>query len=291
MKKILFYLLFFSWLGCNTAPRANQIHFTKIGGAVPNGVFITKNLQVDKSEISNIDWKEYLYWTERIFGKESEMYKHALPDTTVWELTAEPFQNLVSPYLRHPSYDKMPVVGISQAQAEQFGKWRSDRVFQAMLVQHGYIKLHADDYGDKHFTIEKYLAGKYRHYKPHKKVKAYPVFTLPTAAERDTILDYYQQHKVVGNETIISEETQSMLTSTYDSPVMASYPTDEKKNKIYHVKGNVAEWGKEKNTAYGGSWMEPESEILKTDKQTATKPTAGIGVRYVCRWKKIDNLN
>jgi len=37
----------------------------------PNTIKIEDNFYVDRTEIANIDWKEYLSWLKRIFGEQS----------------------------------------------------------------------------------------------------------------------------------------------------------------------------------------------------------------------------
>jgi sulfatase modifying factor 1 len=40
---------------------------------------------MDETEISNLHYREYLYWLDRVFGTDyPEVYKRALPDTLVW---------------------------------------------------------------------------------------------------------------------------------------------------------------------------------------------------------------
>ena len=40
---------------------------------------------MDKYEISNINWREYLHWMEVVFGATApELVQQVLPDTTVW---------------------------------------------------------------------------------------------------------------------------------------------------------------------------------------------------------------
>ena len=40
---------------------------------------------IDESEVRNIDYQEYLYWTSRVYGETyPEVWKRALPDTLVW---------------------------------------------------------------------------------------------------------------------------------------------------------------------------------------------------------------
>ena len=40
---------------------------------------------MDESEVSNKNWLEYVYWVNRVFGKDyPEVVKNSLPDTLVW---------------------------------------------------------------------------------------------------------------------------------------------------------------------------------------------------------------
>jgi gliding motility-associated lipoprotein GldJ len=47
---------------------------------------------------------------------------------------------LVENYLRHPAYRNYPVVGVSWLQANEYAKWRSDRVGEMVLQKEGYLE-------------------------------------------------------------------------------------------------------------------------------------------------------
>jgi len=64
--------------------------------------------------------------------------------------------------LRHPSYRDYPVVGVSWVQANDFCKWRSDRVNEQILVREGIIAHNPlGQIDDEHFTTEAYLSYQY----------------------------------------------------------------------------------------------------------------------------------
>jgi hypothetical protein len=48
----------------------------------PGTVWLKDSLFMDATEVKNLDYLEYLYWINRVFGKDS--IKAALPDTLVW---------------------------------------------------------------------------------------------------------------------------------------------------------------------------------------------------------------
>ena len=41
----------------------------------PSMVKIAENMYCDQAHITNVDWLEYLYWLEQIYGKESAEYQ------------------------------------------------------------------------------------------------------------------------------------------------------------------------------------------------------------------------
>ena len=46
---------------------------------------------------------------------------------------------MVNNYLRHPAFQNHPVVGVSWHQANNFSKWRTNRVNERILIEEGYI--------------------------------------------------------------------------------------------------------------------------------------------------------
>ena len=51
---------------------------------VPRRITVS-SYYLDQTEISNLNWGEYLYWVKRVYGVDyPELYKKALPDTLVW---------------------------------------------------------------------------------------------------------------------------------------------------------------------------------------------------------------
>ena len=98
---------------------------------------------MDRTEVTNLHWMEYVNWMRRVYNKSyPHIYKKCLPDTLVWRSPLSYREKFVDYYLRHPSYRDYPVVGVSWLQANDFCKWRTDRVNEAILVREGIIKWH-----------------------------------------------------------------------------------------------------------------------------------------------------
>lgn len=128
---------------------------------VPRRVTVS-SFYIDETEIRNIDYREYLYWTARVFRAEyPQVYQDALPDTLCWREELAYNDPYVEYYFRHPSYNDYPVVGVSWRQANEFCKWRTDRVNEAMLADGGFVELQNQAYGSDNFNTEAYLVGQY----------------------------------------------------------------------------------------------------------------------------------
>jgi gliding motility-associated lipoprotein GldJ len=117
---------------------------------------------MDETEISNVHYREYLYWTKRTFGADfPEIYRDAIPDTLVWRSELAYNDPYVEYYLRHPAYNDYPVVGVSWLQATEYCKWRTDRVNEMYLVENKHIKLNTAPLNENNFNTKAYLLGQY----------------------------------------------------------------------------------------------------------------------------------
>ena len=117
---------------------------------------------MDQTEITNFHWLEYLYWVSRAYNETYPMvYKNALPDTLVWRSKLGDNEKYVDYYLRHPAYRDYPVVGVSWLQANDFCKWRTDRVNEYILIREGVFRFNVDQRNENTFNTEAYYTGQY----------------------------------------------------------------------------------------------------------------------------------
>jgi hypothetical protein len=265
----------------------------------PDGIKITSNLYYDQTEVSNTNWREYEYWTKMVYGSNSVEYKSTLPDTLAWIDTTIYKGNVkclkwyISYYLRHPAFMDYPVIGITQKQAIDFSKWRSDRVMEFMLVTNNKIQWDSLPTPKTCFTIERYFTGNYKNIKPDTGFKYYPGFRLPTIAEWKRAVQYTDSvNKIICKDSIpkIWCDIEPCLTDTssrtYVTINVFSGFKSKKHLPIYNLRGNVGEWTSEDGVSIGGGWADKRQIILAQDTFHVKKPNAWTGFRNVCEWKK-----
>ena len=123
-----------------------------------------QSFYMDETEVTNMMYLEYLDWLKRVYPPDnpsySTIYYGALPDTLVWRNRLGYSEILVENYLRHPAYRNYPVVGVSWLQANEYAKWRSNRVGEILLQTEGYLKRDSnllDVNAESNFNIDTYV--------------------------------------------------------------------------------------------------------------------------------------
>ncbi|MFC2089928.1 SUMF1/EgtB/PvdO family nonheme iron enzyme [Bacteroidota bacterium] len=128
---------------------------------VPRRVTVS-SFYMDETEVSNVNYREYIYWLDRIFGlNNKQVVLNALPDTLVWRDIMAFNEPMVEYYFRHPAYNEYPVVGIDWPQANNYAMWRTDRVNEKMLIDEGIMEFETGQQDDINFNTEAYLFGIY----------------------------------------------------------------------------------------------------------------------------------
>lgn len=96
---------------------------------------------MDKYEVTNLGWREYVDWMSYVFGEyNADIVEATIPDTLVWRNEMAYNEPYVDSYFRHPAYSFYPVVGVSWDQAMAYCQWRTDRVNERLMVEGKYLE-------------------------------------------------------------------------------------------------------------------------------------------------------
>ena len=129
-----------------------------------------RSFYMDETEVTNTEYKFYLEWLAQVFPPSQDNYKHiykaALPDTLVWREQLGFNEILTKTYLRHPSFQDYPVVGVSWIQATNYCKWRTEVANERILIEQGVLNnIYEDDSlkveGKDHFNTDTYFSNPY----------------------------------------------------------------------------------------------------------------------------------
>ncbi len=156
---------------------SSEISIEKLGNP-PGTEQIAENVYLDKENISNLSYREFLFWMNKKYGASSQEYNSIVPDTILFKKPNNNNSILGDYYFRNPKFQEMPVIGVSINQAKQYSKWRSDRVMEWTLIKYGIIKLNQNAPKDSVLTIEKYFAGQFYNIKPSPYLLYYPEYQL-----------------------------------------------------------------------------------------------------------------
>ncbi|HRG54361.1 MAG TPA: SUMF1/EgtB/PvdO family nonheme iron enzyme [Bacteroidia bacterium] len=129
---------------------------------IPRRVTVS-SFYIDQTEVRNLDYLEYLHWTERVFSANFyDIVRKAYPDTLCWRDRLAYNEPYVDYYLRHPAYRDYPVVGVNWLQASDFCAWRTDRVNEFILIREGILEHAPSPTENDYFNTDQYLAGKWQ---------------------------------------------------------------------------------------------------------------------------------
>lgn len=299
MKKILSFCLLF----CVITSLFSQNNFS----FTPSGtVHVYDNIYMDKTEVANIDWLEYLHYLR--IDSTHQYLKEAIPDTVSLSYFKKYSINYRL-YLTHPAFRYFPVTNISYEQAINYGRWRSlamEMIVNQHPVENGLesnqrVKLNyrlptekeweivARDgldlldfpYGLKNINIpfENKIKAKKSYRSINQDTMSFSLFK-----------QMFKKNKLTNDlvfNTIKSFGGLFEYGNYFPQNTNGSESTANNKG-IVHLIGNVSEMIHEQGIAKGGSYLDHIDDISIKSRWLYSRPSIILGVRYICELEIIE---
>lgn len=282
IQKTILFLFLLSVFACSSPYRSWQKqvnktvknHLTQKPNlpTPPNTVWISDNLFMDKSEVANLSYLEYLHYMNE--DSSYQFYQNQIPTNGVWTDKEVPYSDSVKlslslGYLEYEGYRFLPVVGVSYQQAVNYCSWRGQIATQNFIS-----------------TREKKYRFNYR---------------LPTEEEWEkAALSFIDTLKLENlkygfDTSIISSSVFNLSTvlnkkrgdSTQIPPTVYVYSEPTTLLGLHHTIGNVAEMIVEEGISKGGSWLHVPLQSTIKERIRYRFPTSWLGFRCACEVTEI----
>ncbi|WMJ73947.1 SUMF1/EgtB/PvdO family nonheme iron enzyme [Cytophagaceae bacterium ABcell3] len=244
---------------------------------IPGMVWVEKTLFCDETEVTNLDWLEYMTLT-----KQKPRYIHQ--NSHLDEVK----------YFKSQQFFYFPVVGISHEDAVGYCKWRSEVVTKSFNKKKGYTPTDREytEFNFKLPTKEEWIkcaafgtdTSKYPHVFTKKKITT-KINTrnleflnlLGSTIDQDSAKVF---NKKIKKDYLINCFRPDNEYLNLNTPF---YVFDYPKNNlgIFNMLGNVSEMVEEKGVAMGGSFRDTFEECTVNSTFNYTTPQDNIGFRCV----------
>lgn len=237
----------------------------------PNMVWLQDRLFIDKTEVANIHWLEYLHFLQKEVTQNQisqAFYDAQVPDTTIGNAKAG---NMFT----HPAYRYHPVTGISYEQVLRFCEWRS------AIVSEIYNKNNPAPIG--------------LHWKFTYRLPSIKEWEKAAAGSLDISLYPYgltRLFEVQADAPVLMRPPAPLIN--YRNHKAKRFTLKNVENYapnllgIYQMIGNVAEMTATKGIAKGGSWRTRKANCKIRKSQRYYAPDNWVGFRCVCEVKLVD---
>lgn len=313
MKFIFFLVLsFYTLLSFSQDHKAPKMKYNNEEFFInnpPNCSLLYDSVFIDKTEITNLHWLEYLYTIKKDSSK-------AFYDSQIIDSAYHHVDSLNLDYLHYPQFRMYPVIGVSFEQANAYCKWRSDvvnKAFNFLNVEKKYIKQREllkekgiDIYYEFRLpTISEweYAASgglKFEDF-PHGIIKKINKITKKSFLSKGQKItnknscleslkeDLKKSMELFELQSNVKEDYWVKSTNTYincNQPNEISttevFKFTPNNYQLYDMIGNIAEMISEKGVAKGGSFRDSYDDFNIKTNINYDRPQEWLGFRCIC---------
>ena len=273
-----FIICSFTGKNDNPFPKRLQKKYT----FVPDGTIMVdtvkksvKGFYMMKTEVSNLDYKEFLYALK--VNNETEKLKIAKVQNDGWE--SEQFKNT---YFDHPAYHDYPVVNITRDAANLYCQFLKETL-NANDILKGYQVAECRLPKREEWMLAAHGGRMYApypwvgYYLMNDKGEALANFNRIGAG--NISYDYESKsYKVI-------EKSLTNSNALMPAPIYSFLPNDF---DLYHMSGNVAEMVADKPVAVGGGWKSTGYDVRIESEMPFESYSSEVGFRPLLIFEKMD---
>ena len=258
-------------------------NFKKDYAYIPSGTFQFEESAVSvnafymlATEVTNKQYGEFLL-DLKSNGIEAD-YLIAVPDTSKWRSKLTYNEPYVEYYFRHPAYADYPVVNVTQAGADLYCVWLT----QKMRLK--YPKLNFNDFRLPTKEEWVYAARGSLQNSPYPWGGPYVRNGAGELLANFAHIGEQNIKRKVDGKFVIADSSEFMFGSIddYSADILApSKSYSQNGYGLYNMVGNAAELVARDTVAMGGSWLSPGFDIQVTSEVSATEAKPTIGFRVV----------
>lgn len=298
MRRLVWFIPLVTLLSClgKKEPFDKERKMPRTALTPPGTAWLRDNIFIDETEVTNFSYLEFLYWLKR---KDVPQYYLMLPDTACWNHSdIGNADKLIHEYLQAPGYRGYPVIGISYKQAQEFCRWRTDRVNELLYIRANNVKLHPDS----NYASRAPKKVKYR--LPTKEEWEYAASagldycTYPMGYEKLTHYNVPVNNTLEYHNYFLKDYRNCNASAEVNCPTVKVYSGKSNRYGLYQMLGNVSELAAdsllkglnyteplftiERNETEAGSYTISSATYNYTLTKKFKKPEPWIGFRCVC---------
>lgn len=165
--KIIFLLLFFTIISCNTTKNTTSLKSDK-----NHPTFLeSDHFGIRVKPILNREYLIFLNWYIHVYGLSyPEKVLSILPKNSLHPDYGSNFKideiihasrGVLKNYILNAKYIDYPLIGLSLPQIMEMQKWMNDRYNENVLIEKGYLNFNSNQKDEDSFSFEAYLVNQY----------------------------------------------------------------------------------------------------------------------------------
>jgi|SRR3989339_2149257 len=236
---------------------------------------INDKLYVGKYEVTNLQFREYLYYLT--INGQTEIIKNVRLDTLNWRNKNCNNEPMLELYFRHPAYANYPVVNVSYEAANLYCEWLTNEYNNNPKKKYKKVKFRLPTIIEWEIAASGGLENNNYPWGNNLLVDNKFMCNFNHIGDENLHYDTLTKKIVVDYKSNIGTVNSPRDNADITAPVESYYAN---KFGLYNMSGNVAEMIQEKGISKGGSWKNVGGDVRIKSQNHYVKSATDLGFRY-----------